>query len=272
MGKSWLTGKKVIITGSSSGIGREIVELLLKKYSCTVIGVSRNREKAERVEKEIANFSSQYSKYCFDVSELDGWIEFSSYLSKINFVPDLVINNAGMLPTFKSVLKTDIVDIENVLKTDFLSAVYSFKSIYGKNGYPAFVNVSSSASLASLAGTSSYSAAKSALRAFTECLSAELKKKTYIAVVCPGFTKTDIFKNQKQAIDQGIVGKISMPVKKMAKKIVRGISRRKKKMVFGKDAHLMSVFARCMPTKSTYVMSSVLKMSKMSIFEEVFDE
>ena len=273
MKKSWFASKKVIVTGASSGIGRKIVDILIKDYGCTVLGVSRNSERAIAVYNDISAITDKYSYYCFDVSKKDEWIKFVEYLSNNDFIPDLVINNAGMLPKFRSAVKTDIEDIEKVLFTDFLSAVYSFKFIYDKFGDKvSFVNVSSSASLASLAGTSAYSSAKSALRAFTECVSVELKKKTYISVVCPGFTKTEIFKNQSQPIDQGLIGKVSMPVQKMAKKIVKGIKCKKRRMVFGKDAHIMSILARLMPQKSIDITSSFLKMSKMSLFDEVFEK
>ncbi|MBR7111171.1 MAG: SDR family NAD(P)-dependent oxidoreductase [Clostridia bacterium] len=263
-----------MITGATSGIGRKLVDIFLNEYGCEVLGVSRNEEKAQKVYNEISAYTDKYSKYCFDVSDKNSWFCFANHLLENSFVPDLIINNAGVLPKFRSALKTEIDDIEHVLKTDFFSAVYSFKSMQSVFGQkiPAFVNVSSSAALATLAGTCAYSSAKSALRAFTECLSYELKNINYVAVVCPGFTKTDIFKNQSQSINSGIVGKFSMPVEKMAKKIVKGIKNKKKRMIYGKDAHFMSILARVMPKKSTDILSGVLKMSKMELFNEVFGD
>ncbi len=273
MAKSWFLNKDVIVTGATSGIGRELVEILLENFHCRVVGVSRNAEKASLVYSEIKERFNGYFKYCFDVSDKDGWKAFSDYLDDIDFKPDLVINNAGILPTFRSVEKITMEDYEKVLGVDFLSCVYSFKTLCskGKSGsYPAFVNVSSSAALASLAGTSAYTAAKSALRGFTECITYELKDKTYVGLVMPGFTKTNIFRNQNQSIDEGIIGKISTPANKMARKIIRGIQKKKKRMIFGKDAHFMSFLARIMPQKSTNLTSFVLKKSKMKLFNEVF--
>ena len=44
----WLDGKTVIITGASGGLGFAMAKLLIEKHGCTVIGVARNREKAEK--------------------------------------------------------------------------------------------------------------------------------------------------------------------------------------------------------------------------------
>ncbi len=267
----WIFGKKVLITGATSGIGRNIAEILLNKYNCEIVGVSRNEDKAKKVSEELSTLG-KYSYFCFDVSQKEEWKKLKIELDQRGFVPDLIINNAGVLPKFSSADKLSVEDFERVLNIDFLSSVYSFKTFYNeKNGItPSFLNVSSSAALLSLAGTSAYSSAKSALKAFTECVSYELKGKAYVGLVCPGFTRTEIFRSQNQSIDSGLIGKISMCSTKMATKIVRGIVKKKRRMVFGKDAHLMSVLARLFPKKSTDIASFFLKKSGMKLFEDVF--
>lgn len=272
MKKSWFSGKNVIVTGATSGIGREIVKILLKEYDCRIVGVSRNIEKAENFYLEVSAWNKNYNKFCFDVGDKEAWSNFLRHLNEINFLPDLIINNAGVLPKFCCASKTEIEEFEKIIQVDFFSAIYSFKTFYNQTNPPSFVNVSSSAALATLAGTGAYSSAKAALRSFTESLSYELKGTSYVGLVCPGFTRTDIFKNQNQSIDEGLIGKVSMPAVKMAKKIVGGIRRKKRRMVFGKDAHLMSFLCRLMPKRSTDIMSFVLKKSKMKLFEEVFSE
>ncbi len=273
MSKPWIYGSKIIITGASSGIGRELAQSFIREYSCKVIGVSRNEEKAQAV---FDDFNSEnYSYYCFDVGQENGWKKFVDFLIKIDFYPDIIINNAGVLPTFRSVDKTGIEVFEDTFRVDYWSAVYSIKylsPLLEKSNKPAIINVSSSSALASLIGTAPYTSAKTALRAFTECYAREQKGKKYVSVVCPGFTKTNIFRDQKQGINEGIIGKISTPVDKMAKKIMRGIIEKKKRMVFGKDAHAMSFLYRLAPNFSTALFSKVIKKSGLKLFEEIFEE
>ena len=58
----------------------------------------------------------------------------------------------------------------------------------------------------------------------------------------------------------------------MTKKIIRGIQKKKRRMVFGKDARIMNVFYKICPKKSTALFSYVMKKSGLEIFKEVFGE
>lgn len=64
------------------------------------------------------------------------------------------------------------------------------------------MNVSSAAALASIVGTSGYSASKSALKAYTEILAEELRGKAYVGLVMPGFARTDIMRSQNTSFDE----------------------------------------------------------------------
>ena len=269
MGKNWLSNKSIIVTGASSGIGADMVRLLLE-YNCRVLGVSRNETKAKEFSKKLS--SDNYSYYCFDVGDKGAWEHFIEHLKSIDFIPDVIINNAGIMPPFKRACDTSIDVYEKVVKINYLSAVYSYSNILPlieKSSTPTIVNVSSSSALATLIGTSPYTASKSALRGYTECIQRE-RKDIYVALVCPGFTKTEIFREQKQTTNEGIIGKISMPADKMAKKIIKKLRRHKKRIILGFDAHLMSGFYRIFPKFSTRVFAWIFKKTKLPLFDEVF--
>ena len=134
---------------------------------------------------------------------------------------------------------------------------------------PAIVNVSSSASLCTIAGTSAYSATKAALRAYTESLAMEEKGKKYVALICPGTTATELFRkdanSQNSALDI-----IAMPAEKMAKKIARKIIKKRRRAVLGWDAKLMNWTAKLAPVKGLFLISSVMKASKSKLFASVY--
>ena len=93
----WLDGKTVIITGVSGGLGFAMAKLLIEKHGCTVIGVARNREKAE---KAAAALGDMFSFRLFDVTDRTGWTSFAHELDESGLVPDVLINNAGIMPAF----------------------------------------------------------------------------------------------------------------------------------------------------------------------------
>ena len=133
MCKKWLFGKNIIITGASSGIGFNVAKILASKYFCHIIGTGRNEEKLENAKQEIQKFVDEsydkskkkfrekYSKgtfdfYSFDVSDLKSWEKFKEHLERVNFVPDILINNAGMFLEFERAETQDIEKMEKVFK------------------------------------------------------------------------------------------------------------------------------------------------------------
>ena len=110
------------------------------------------------------------------------------------------------------------------------------------------------------------------MRGFTETLIQEYKGKIYVGGVYPGFIKTDIL-NRMSVTDKNnnLIQKMMMPVEKATKKITRGMHKRKKRMVMGFDGRSMSFFGRIMPYATPSIVRSVLKTSKLELFNEVFD-
>ena len=139
---------------------------------------------------------------------------------------------------------------------------------------PGIINVDSSAALMTLAGTSMYSSSKAALKGFTEALRVEFKGKCYVGLVCPGFTKTDIFRDQSNAGGKGqkVMDMISTDCDLMVKMIMFGIEHKRPMMVHGLDAHAMSIFNRLLPVAGSELFSAIMKMADIDLFSEVFDD
>ena len=119
-----------------------------------------------------------------------------------------------------------------------------------------------------------YSASKAALKGFTEALRVEFKGKMYVGLVCRGFTKTDIFRDQKNDGGKGqkVMDMISTDCDLMVKMIMFGIEHQRPMMVHGVDAHAMSVFDRLLPVKGSELFSAVMKMANIDLFKEVFSD
>ena len=185
-----------------------------------------------------------------DAMSEEEWQKFAREMD--NRSVSIVINNAGVLPKFKTFDKaTDGVTCKDYMRTqdiNYSSIVYSsyyMCPVIEKNLNPAIINIASSSGLCPLPGMASYSGSKAAVKNFTEVMT--LEKKYYVGLVCPGFTKTEIFREQSGRIDKGLVGLIATELDKMAYKIYKGILKKRKRMVFGFDAKMMDIGYRWFP-------------------------
>lgn len=275
MKKTWLTNKTVVISGASGGLGFAIAKLLIEKYNCKVIGIARNEQKILAAKESLGNKKDNFSYKLFDVSVKQNWLDFNEYLIKQNINIDILINNAGFMLPFKKFEKYSEEEIDEIIKTDFASVVISTKTLIPllkNSSAPAIINVSSAAGLCAVAGESLYCATKFAVRGFTETLQQDYRKQIYVGGVYPGFIKTDILSRQvKDAKNDKFLGKFMMPLDKSAKKIVKGIVKKKKRIIFGYQARFMSFFGRIFPKLTPTLISKVFKMSGADLFDQVFD-
>ena len=64
----WLKNKKVVLTGASSGIGKEITKILIEKYDCFVLGIGQNEQNMIELKNLLKERSHHFSYNLFDVS------------------------------------------------------------------------------------------------------------------------------------------------------------------------------------------------------------
>ena len=127
MSKYKLNGLTAVVTGASSGIGRAVAEKLIARYGCTVVGVGRDENKFRDFSEKLGENVSRFSYRLFDVGNREEWKEFCTFLTKSGIRPDLLVNCAGILPSFSFYGENS--DAELAVKTNFLSVVYSFETL-----------------------------------------------------------------------------------------------------------------------------------------------
>ena len=187
--------KTVLITGASSGIGKESAIEFAKK-GANIVLVSRTKEKLESVEDELKKFNVTTLAYKCDVSKKDQVKEMSIIvLEKFDSV-DILVNNAGFA-IYGSVTDLSIDDIESQMETNYFGMIYCIKNFLPsmldkKSGH--IVNVASVAASFGLPGIASYCASKFAMLGFSEGLKHELKNSGVgITVVSPIMVRTNFF-------------------------------------------------------------------------------
>ena len=273
--KNWLKDEWIVLSGASSGIGRELCKILIERFGAKVLGIGRNEDKMLSLKTELGENAERFDYALFDVGAREEWKRFKERLVKENISPQLLINNAGAFPTFNTVLNTTPETFERIMQTNYFSIVYAVQTLSpllvgSRKHKPAIVNIASSAALCTVAGTAAYSASKAAVKSYTEALALEEKGKKYVGLICPGTTATDLFDGDKNTKDSAL-HMIAMPAEKMAKKIAKKILKKKRRAVVGWDAKLMNLTTKIMPVKGLFLIRGVMKASKSKVFTDVFD-
>lgn len=164
--------KNIIITGTSRGIGFELVKLFAKAGH-HVLALSRN-------EKPIENLKlSNVTSFSFDLSDADAYKKVENFVSKNWNQVDVLINNAGMLlnkpfseismQDFETVYKTNVFGVAELTRVvlPFMkqqSHVVTISSMGGVQGSMKFP------------GLAAYSSSKAAVITLTELLAEEYKE------------------------------------------------------------------------------------------------
>lgn len=271
-----IKGKTVIISGASGGIGFNVAKRLIEKYDCKIIGIARNEEKIKKAIETLGDKKDNFKYRLFDVRVKENWLNFAEELKTQGVKPDILINNAGFMLPFTKIENVTFDEVDEIVKTNFNSYVYSVKTLLpqiSESPYPAIVNVASAAGLFPVVGESMYCATKYAVRGFTQTLAVDYKRKIYFGGVYPGFIKTDLFDRMGvKKEEKNLVEKFTMPVEKAAKKIVRGIYKRKKNIVIGYDGKLLNFLGKFFPKTGAKLVAFVLRKSKLKLFDGVFKE
>lgn len=263
---NYLQNKKIILTGASSGIGKEMTRLLVKNYGASVIGIGRNEGKLQSLKAELGD---KFSYYAMDVSVKENWENLWQKLKTEGAGIDLLINNAGVFPQFERVENMTSEQIQAVMNVNFYACVYGIETLLDllkEEG--GIVNICSSGALCTVVGTSAYSASKSALKGYTEALMLE-ERKRYVGLIFPGTTATELFRNDEKT-ENSALDLVAMPASKMAKKILKKIAKKRKRAVVGWDAKAMNLTAKLAPVCGLRVICWAMRTSKSKVFDRVF--
>ena len=219
------SGKVVVITGASSGIGEQSAEEFAKLFA-KVILVSRNEEQLQKVATKLAKYQTEIFVYACDVSKKDQVDKMGqAIIGKFGQI-DVLVNNAGFA-IYNTVEKTKIEEMESQISTNFLGMMYCIKTFLPKmleqrTGH--IVNVASVAGSIGIPKMATYCASKFAMLGFSESLFHELKGTGVgITVVSPIMVRTNFF-NHKSFVKMPRYSTFSLSQKTVANSVVRAAS------------------------------------------------
>ncbi|HLN17402.1 MAG TPA: SDR family NAD(P)-dependent oxidoreductase [Acidimicrobiales bacterium] len=192
---STVSGKKVFITGASSGIGADLA-VGLARAGATVGLCARRRDRLDEVLASCREHAPGSQAFPFDLAKLDELPAFILGADDAMGGIDILVNNAGM-PKRRRAMALSPQDVEGVMAVNYFSPVRLTVTLLPRmleRGGGRIVNVSSIAAFLSSPGESAYAASKAALTAWSESLSMELSRKPIsVHLVYPGIIDTEIF-------------------------------------------------------------------------------
>ena len=192
-------GKRVLITGASSGIGAAMARGLAERGAS--VGICARRE--DRLVQVLADclvHSPDSRMWVVDLADLDTVGAFVQRAINELGGLDILINNAG-IPKRRTIREMKPTDVDMLMQVNYLSPVRVMLAALptllerGSRDQPThIVNISSVAARLSPPGEAAYAASKSALATFSECLAAETwDAPVNVHLVNPGVVDTDLF-------------------------------------------------------------------------------
>lgn len=193
--------KNVIITGASSGIGKELAKL----YARTGANVALTARRKDVLKKIVEELKSSGAKgkillATLDVSDTDQNFKVIPKLVKELGGLDLIVLNAGISTTSSFGGRSFEAD-RAVIETNLIGAMAGVEAvlpIFQKQKSGQIVAISSVASFRGLPGSASYSSSKAGLSVYMEALRGEVKRYGIsVSVIHPGFIDTPINNRMK---------------------------------------------------------------------------
>jgi NAD(P)-dependent dehydrogenase (short-subunit alcohol dehydrogenase family) len=262
-----LAGRTAVITGAGSGIGRAVAVSLAQR-GCHLALADVNEAGLLETVHLVRAPGLRVSSHLLDVSDRAQVAAFPALVMAEHPGVDVLVNNAGVAlgGYFDEVSDEDFEWLFSINFWGVLRMTRAFMPLLKASDDARLVNLSSVYGIIAPAGQSAYSASKFAVRGFSEALRHELEGTTVgVTVVHPGGVATSIANNARMPANadpveverrRSVQNKLlRMPPARAGEIIVRGIERRKQRVMVGMDAEAVSLLARIAPVSYWAVLS-----------------
>ncbi len=239
------SGKNVLITGASRGIGAEISKVLASYGLKVWINYRSNPDLADRLKEEIESFGNEAAVISFDASDETAFVDGIKSIIACDGELSYLVNNAG-ITNDKLALRMKLEDFDNVIKTNLNSAFIGCREalkVMSKQRFGSVVNISSIVSETGNIGQVNYSASKGAMNSMTKSFALEgATRGVRYNAITPGFIETEMTDKLDDEIKKSYTDKI--PLKR-----------------FGTPKDVALAVAFLLSDSSSYITGEILKVN-----------
>lgn len=193
------TGKVVLVTGASRGIGRAIAQRFAKHGACLAIHYNRDQKAAEQTRVSLPGGGGPHRLFQADVGQAPAVEQLvNSIIQEMGRI-DVVVNNAA-INEWQPILRIDYDQWNDVWQRTFDTNLIGPANIMFhaarpmiKQGSGHIVNISSRGAFRGAPKSPAYASSKGALNAMSQSLAQALAPHNiFVYVVAPGFVETDM--------------------------------------------------------------------------------
>ena len=269
-GRVSLAGRTAVITGGAGGIGRAIA-IALAHRRCHLVLADIDEVGLQRSAELAAQPGLHISCQVLDIADAEAVSAFPDLVRAIHPGVDLLVNNAGVAigGTFEQISDEDFEWLFGINFRGVVRMTRAFLPLLKASDDACIVNLSSVFGLVAPPGQTAYAASKFAVRGFSESLRYELRGTSVdVTLVHPGGVATAIADSarlplgtsaEEQAHQRATFRKLlKLPASVAGETIVRGVERRKARILVGTDAQIFALFARAAPVSAWQLLERLL--------------
>ncbi len=221
------SGKNVLVTGSSRGIGAEIAKVLASYGLKVWINYRSGAEAADKVKAEIESAGGVAAVIGFDVSDEAAFIDAIKTIIDSDGELSYLVNNAG-ITNDKLALRMKTEEFLKVINANLTSAFIGCREFFKnarKKKFGSVVNVASIVGETGNAGQTNYAASKGGLIAMTKSFALEAATSGIrFNTVTPGFIATEMTEVLSDDVKAELYKKIPMQRMGEAKEIADAVA------------------------------------------------